>query len=132
MIRCISDGYITWINDNKLSWTIRPGALAPNEPAGVGQRPIPNEPMYLILNLGISENFGAIDYEGLEKLWPVTMLVDYVRVYQDPDNINIGCDPPDFPTYDYIERWKDVYYNPNIVSLFWCPQDRVPGGGKRH
>lgn len=49
-----------------------PSALAPNAEAEIGARPIPKEPMYLIINLGISENFGAVDYDGLEALWPVT------------------------------------------------------------
>jgi hypothetical protein len=52
--------------------TLVPSALAPNAEAEIGSRPIPKEPMYLIINLGISENFGAVDYDGLEALWPVT------------------------------------------------------------
>jgi hypothetical protein len=69
-------------------------ALGPNDDAEIGSRPIPVEPMYLIINLGeslrdgcldvrklivvallqkgLSENFGAIDYVGLEALWPTT------------------------------------------------------------
>lgn len=35
------------------------------------------------------------------------MSVDYIRVYQDPDNINVGCDPEDFPTSKYINRYAD-------------------------
>ena len=42
----------------------------------------------------------TIDYDDLT--FPATMSVDYVRVYQDPDNINVGCDPEDYPTADYI------------------------------
>lgn len=34
--------------------------MGPNEEAGVNQRPVTEEPMYMILNLGISENFGAV------------------------------------------------------------------------
>jgi len=30
------------------------------------------------------------------------MSIDYIRVYQPRDAINIGCDPHDFPTQDYI------------------------------
>ena len=55
---------------------------------------------YLIMNLGISENFGTVDYDNLK--FPSTMRVDWIRVYQDPDLINIGCDPSDFPTAAYI------------------------------
>ena len=52
------------------------------------------------MNLGMSENFGYVDVDNLP--FPSTMRVDYVRVYQDPDNKNWGCDPDDFPTAAYI------------------------------
>lgn len=55
------------------------------------------------MNLGISEKFGFVDYERLT--FPTTMRVDWVRVYQDPDAPNIGCDPPDFPTKAYIDEY---------------------------
>ncbi|KAJ9126589.1 hypothetical protein QFC24_001618 [Naganishia onofrii] len=55
------NGYVTWVSDDKLAWTLRGTAMAANTDAQVGQRPIPDEPMYLILNLGISENFGGIE-----------------------------------------------------------------------
>jgi beta-glucanase (GH16 family) len=57
--------------------------------------------MYLLANLGISRNFGGIS-ENLTL--PVTMRVDYIRVYQPKDAINIGCDPAGFPTTQYIEK----------------------------
>lgn len=55
------DGYITWINDAVPSWTVRGAAMGPNAAAQIGQRPVPHEPMYIIINLGLSENFGAIE-----------------------------------------------------------------------
>lgn len=54
------------------------------------------------MNLGISMNFGAVDFAGLT--FPTTLRVDYVRVYQDPNNLNVGCDPSDFPTAAYINE----------------------------
>jgi hypothetical protein len=68
--------------------------------------------------LGISPSFGAIDFENLvfrELTFPLPvkssdfssatkMRVDYIRVYQETGSINIGCDPPDFPTKSYIDR----------------------------
>ena len=54
-------GYITWVSNAKKVWTVRAAAMAPNSDAGVGQRLVSEEPMYLILNLGLSENFGAIE-----------------------------------------------------------------------
>ena len=41
--------------------------------------------------------------------FPAEMLVDYVRVYQRAGQTNIGCDPPDYPTMDYINRHYEAY-----------------------
>jgi len=59
-------------------------------------------PKYIIINLGMSKNFGDIDFEHLT--FPNRMRVDYIRVYQDMHNVNIGCDPKNFPTAAYIRR----------------------------
>lgn len=55
------------------------------------------------MNLGMSTNFGKVDLEHLA--FPVNMKVDWIRVYQDPDQINYGCDPSDFPTEAYINQY---------------------------
>ncbi|QRW05303.1 glycoside hydrolase family 16 protein [Ceratobasidium sp. AG-Ba] len=81
----------------------------------IGPRPVPVEPMYMLINLGISPNFGAIDWEHL--VFPTWMLVDWIRVYQPKDNHNIGCDPPDFPTADYINTYIEAYSNPNLTTM---------------
>jgi beta-glucanase (GH16 family) len=36
-------------------------AMASNADAEIGARPVSEEPMYIIVNLGLSENFGAIE-----------------------------------------------------------------------
>ena len=59
-------------------------------------------PKYIIINLGMSKNFGAIDFEHLT--FPTHMRVDYIRVYQDIRYINIGCDPEGYPTLNYINE----------------------------
>lgn len=56
---------------------------------------------YLIVNLGFSHNFGDINFDLLT--FPTTMSVDYIRVYQPKDAVNVGCDPAAFPTTKYIE-----------------------------
>jgi beta-glucanase (GH16 family) len=58
---------------------------------------------YLLANLGISPNFGPVDFPNL--VFPTKMVVDYIRVYQHPDRINIGCDPPGYPTNNYINAY---------------------------
>ncbi|KAG9089582.1 hypothetical protein FRC06_001478 [Ceratobasidium sp. 370] len=109
------DGYITWVNDNKPSWTVRGAGMGPDPRVELtGGRPVPVEPMYLIVNLGISPNFGAIDWDNL--VFPNYMLVDWIRVYQPKDAHNIGCDPPDFPTADYINTFIEAYTNPNLTT----------------
>lgn len=42
-------------------------------------------------------------------MMPSEMLIDYVRVYQRKGSENIGCDPKDYPTQDYINRHLDAY-----------------------
>ena len=59
----------------------------------------------------MSKNFGEVDLEHLT--FPSKMRVDWIRVYQPADEINTSCDPSDFPTAAYIERFvKDFYAVP--------------------
>ncbi|KAI0735053.1 glycoside hydrolase family 16 protein [Earliella scabrosa] len=116
------DAYISWINDGVLAWTIQAAGMGPDPIAEISARPVPQEPMYIIMNLGLSENFGFVDYEHL--VFPALMKVDWVRVYQDPNNINLGCDPPDFPTKAYIEEYIEAYTNPNLTT--WVDDYKQP------
>ncbi|KAI5897239.1 concanavalin A-like lectin/glucanase [Schizophyllum commune H4-8] len=98
--------YVPGFDDAK-AWTLRQSGLAEDPLVEIGPRPIPQEPMYLIMNLGMSENFGEVDLDHLT--FPTTMSIDYVRVYQPSDKINIGCDPPGFPTSAYIDQFYEAY-----------------------
>lgn len=106
--------YISWVSDGKLAWTLQQAGFAADARVEIGPRPVPQEPMYIIANLGMSTNFGFVDLEHLT--FPTIMKVDWIRVYQDPDNINIGCDPPDFPTKAYIDNYIEAYTNPNLTT----------------
>lgn len=121
-----SQGYIDWISDNKRAWKVHAAALAADPVSMISDRPIPEEPMYIIFNLGISQNFGTPDWRRLR--FPAVMQVDWVRVYQDPDSENVGCSPPDFPTADYIERHKAAYYNANYTVWGGKPEEGGYGG----
>jgi len=44
------------------------------------------------------------------------MSVDWIRVYQDPKAINVGCDPSEFPTAEYINTYKEAYTNANLTT----------------
>jgi beta-glucan synthesis-associated protein KRE6 len=65
---------------------------------------------YIIANMGMSENFGAIDFNHLT--FPAIMRIDYIRVYQLKDQINIGCDPKAFPTMSYINESVGPFFFP--------------------
>jgi beta-glucan synthesis-associated protein KRE6 len=88
--------------------------MAADTAVEISARPVPQEPLYIIVNLGMSTNFGTVDLEHL--IFPTRLTVDWVRVYQDPNNINIGCDPKDFPTADYIKTYSEAYSNPNLTT----------------
>jgi len=115
-------GYITWINDGKSAWTIMQPGLAADTRVEISARPIPQEPMYIIANLGMSRNFGTVDLVDLT--FPTTMRIDYIRVYQPSNAINIGCDPKDFPTAAYINNYIEAYTNPNLTT--WVDDYKQP------
>ncbi|KZP14597.1 glycoside hydrolase family 16 protein [Athelia psychrophila] len=108
------DAYISWIANGALAWTINAAGVGADPATEISARPIPQEPMYLLMNLGQSTNFGTVDTEHIP--YPVTMRVDYIRVYQPKDAINYGCDPKDFPTADYINQYIEAYTNPNLTT----------------
>ncbi|KAL5530502.1 hypothetical protein ACEPAF_6760 [Sanghuangporus sanghuang] len=108
------DAYITWISDNKQAWTAMAAGFAADDRVNISARPVSQEPMYIIMQFGMSYNFAEVDLENLP--FPSTMLVDYVRVYQKKDQKNIGCDPEDFPTASYINTYIEAYTNPNLTT----------------
>lgn len=108
------NGYITWISDSKPVWTVMAAGVGPDPLTEIAARPIPQEPMYIIANLGFSTNFGGIDFENLQL--PAMMSVDYIRVYQPADAKNVGCDPPEFPTAAYINTYMEAYTNFNLTT----------------
>jgi len=108
------DAYISWISNGTVSWTIMEAGMAADTSVEISQRLVSPEPMYIIANLGQSENFGTVDVAHIP--YPVTMSIDYIRVYQPKDSINIGCDPPDYPTAAYIQQYLPAYTNPNLTT----------------
>lgn len=105
------DGYCTWFVGDDPTYTIYATALHPN--GNVDWRRISKEPMSIILNLGVSNNWAYIDWASI--VFPSTMRIDYVRVYQ-PEGMNqVTCDPSDHPTYDYIMNHRAAYWNANYT-----------------
>ncbi|KAJ6625637.1 glycoside hydrolase family 16 protein [Mycena sp. CBHHK59/15] len=108
------NAYITWISTGKIAWTINSGGVGANLAVDISARPVPQEPMYIIANLGMSTNFGPVDLAHLP--FPCHLSIDYIRVYQPKSAINIGCNPSDLPTSDYINTYIEAYTNPNLTT----------------
>ena len=109
----LSDGTITWFVGDDVSFMINGNAVGPN--GNVDTRPISNEPMAMVLNLGFSTAWTGINYDELR--FPTTMYVDYVRWYQRPGRQSVTCDPPGYETTDYIKGHANAYHNYNMT--FW-------------
>ncbi|EJD45587.1 glycoside hydrolase family 16 protein [Auricularia subglabra TFB-10046 SS5] len=111
-----ANSYITWVSEGRQTFTMRGTSIGPDEATGVGQRLISPEPMAIMLNLAVSTSFQPVDLP--QMTFPAEFLIDYVRVYQrkgSPESA-IGCDPPDYPTLDYINRHINAYTNPNLTT----------------
>ena len=107
-------GDISWFVGDDAVWRMTADALGPN--GNVNQRTIPEEPMSVIMNFGMSTGFSALNLTGLAPLMPATMRFDYIRIYQDPSSESITCDPEGYETTTYINEHYDVYYNPNVTQ----------------
>ncbi|KAL0572856.1 hypothetical protein V5O48_009105 [Marasmius crinis-equi] len=124
------DGFITWHVDGVKSVQLRPTAVGPDTGvggSGVGQRIIPEEPMSIIFNLGISNNWAVPKLDTM--MFPAEMMFDYVRVYQREGQTNVGCNPPNYPTSDYINLHMDQYTD--INKTLWeyeKPKNRLYDG----
>ncbi|CAO1624340.1 unnamed protein product [Jaminaea pallidilutea] len=111
-------GSVTWFIDGKPTWTVKGTAVGPVPELDVSQRTVPTEPMYIIMNLGMSRGFQPVEFTGENAItFPAIMRIDYVRVYQkDGQDDRISCDPKDHPTADYIKNHPDIYANANLTT----------------
>ena len=106
------NGDVVWYVGDEPVWRVHANALKEN--GNVGKRIIPEEPMSVIANFGMSSGFSALNLTGLGPLMPATMRIDYIRIYQEGDGL-ITCDPEGFETTPYIASHWDVYQNPNVT-----------------
>ncbi|KAJ7118974.1 glycoside hydrolase family 16 protein [Mycena epipterygia] len=110
-----SSGYINWLSNGVKTWTLTPDTIGPDSQAQIQGRLITEEPMYMIFNLGMSPSFQKQDFKHM--VFPAQMQVDYVRVYQQSGVKNgLSCDPPDYPTLNYINQHLQAYSNPNLTT----------------
>ncbi|GJN87819.1 hypothetical protein Rhopal_000774-T1 [Rhodotorula paludigena] len=124
------DGEIRWALNGSSTVTVRSSAMGPDAAAGISQRPIAEEPMSIVLNLGISYSFQQPEWGKIR--FPGELLIDYVRVYQK-GKANVGCDPKDYPTSKYIADHPEIYNNANISTFdqspYRRPRNRLSTGG---
>ncbi|RXW24498.1 hypothetical protein EST38_g1344 [Candolleomyces aberdarensis] len=125
------EGYITWYSGGKPAWTATAATVGADPLANISARLISEEPMYVILNLGIAPNFQQPDLKNL--VFPAKMYIDYVRIYQQPgvkDGLN--CDPPNRPTAKYISEHLNAYMNYNLTNWtaagYTFPRNRLYDG----
>ena len=128
--------YMRWYVDGLFAYEINPNALLPRTGTysngtqyTIGERMIPVEPMYIIFNLGMSKDFGEVDIENLQI--PAYMLVDYIRVYQRGDKMNVGCSPPEKPTDQWINCHKEDYMTSSKDEILFGPCSGVWVCGSR-
>ncbi|KAJ7144959.1 glycoside hydrolase family 16 protein [Mycena crocata] len=109
-------GYINWLFNGAKTWTLTPDTIGPDSQSQISQRLISEEPMYMVFNLGMSPGFQHQDFKHM--VFPAHMLIDYVRVYQLPGvNDGMTCDPPKYPTANYIKQHLQAYMNPNLTTF---------------
>ncbi|KAL4448085.1 hypothetical protein ABPG75_005304 [Micractinium tetrahymenae] len=102
--------FVRWYIDGQLIYEVNKEARrAQANSSGYATGPwlIPVEAMAINLNLGMSDAFVPVDLDRLT--FPADFKVDYVRLYQAPDAINLGCSPPEYPTAQYIACKRDTY-----------------------
>lgn len=123
-----SDNFITWQIDGTQTYRLGAGAVGPDSATQISSRLIPEEPMSIVLNLGISPNWQTINLTSM--IFPAELKFDYVRVYQRKGQTNVGCDPKDYPTATYINNHLEAYQNPNLTSWSWpTPTNSLLAGG---
>ncbi|KAF2658204.1 glycoside hydrolase family 16 protein [Lophiostoma macrostomum CBS 122681] len=106
------DAYIAWKVGGQTTFMMDGRAIGPN--GNIQARQISEEPMSMILNLGISNSWTFIDWPSL--VFPTVYRVDYVRWYQKKGQEMVTCDPPGFETTQYINDHILAYTNPNFTS----------------
>jgi beta-glucanase (GH16 family) len=110
-----AEGDLSWFVGDEYTWKLDHRSLRPN--GNIGQRVLPEEPMSIVMNFGISDSFSQVYLANLAKLLPATMRIDYIRVYQDPSQVSVTCDPEGYETTEYIKKHPEAY-NVSVEASF--------------
>ena len=100
-------GDVSWFVGDDYTWKLDGRSLRPN--GNIGQRVVPEEPLSIVTNLGMGNSFAQIFLANIAQHFPATMRLDYIRIYQDPSNVQVTCDPPNYPTTEYIRAHPAPY-----------------------
>jgi len=117
---------VVWYLDDEPLFEAGQEALSPKRSPSnpnffVGQRDVPTEPMSMLLNVAISDH-GVMNWNRHMK-FPITMEVDYVRIWQNPSKGHtLTCDPSSHPTKQYINA------NPNFFGVPVCGNNKCDDG----
>jgi len=131
---------LEWEPDNYIGWYRKRGGDADFvklfeisqsalEACGkTGKRPIPKEPMYILINTALSNSFSAVDVSNPDfmKGFPHSFDVDYVRVYQNPARISTDCSPEEYPSKDFIRsNLGSFFLEAPTGDYLTCPCDET-------
>ena len=105
------NAFIAWTIGEEEMMRFDGRAVGPN--GNIGQRLVSEEPMSIIMNLGISPSW--VDIEFAQLVFPTVLQIDYVRWYQNEGEEMVTCDPPGYETTDYIRQHPVAYNNPNFT-----------------
>lgn len=97
-----SNGDVSWFVGNDYTYKVDSRSLRPN--GNIGQRTVPEEPLSIIMNFGMSNSFATVFLPNLAKLMPATMRIDYIRIYQEEGKESVTCDPEGYETTEYIRQ----------------------------
>nr|CCA28193.1 betaglucan synthesisassociated protein putative [Albugo laibachii Nc14] len=141
-----SAGYIRWILDDVAIFEIAAESLTspPQDASNSNYHKLMiEEPMYIIFNVALSTSWGSkppnpgkpCKGDGTDAkinkicdAFPMSMKVDYVRLYQDASSMSIGCDPPSHPTKRWIDEHLSEYQDSNnpvkaVIGQGSCRRD---------
>ncbi|QSZ33584.1 hypothetical protein DSL72_005152 [Monilinia vaccinii-corymbosi] len=93
-----ASGKIAWFVGDHQTFLMDGRAIGQN--GNVAPRQVSEEPMSMVLNLGISGAWSEVLIGDLR--FPTTMFVDYVRIYQRAGEESVTCDPEGYETTAYI------------------------------
>jgi hypothetical protein len=130
-------GHLRWSVDGDFAFEVPAAALgkysvcskAPGDEGpvceGAPARTLPAEPMSIVLGSAFDAWAAAAEpADGGAAASHV--YIDYVRVWQRRERTNVGCNPPDHPTREYIDAHAAFYGEPALPRGYDSCAERYP------